>query len=125
MKVRRLFPGAGSQVYLDVSLRSLIPIPVAEAVERHIRERLSGTGDKSELQAAVERSRELMAELLGCTSDEIAITKNVSEGLNLFAASLPWTAGDNVVICPELEHPNNVFVWYNLRKLKGVAGRAL
>ncbi|MEJ2205226.1 MAG: aminotransferase class V-fold PLP-dependent enzyme [Gemmatimonadota bacterium] len=124
-EVRRLFPGVEDQVYLDVSLRSLIPVPVAEAVERHLRERLSGTGDKSELQAAVERSRDLMAELLGCTSDEIAITKNVSEGLNLFAASLPWTAGDNVVICPELEHPNNVFLWYNLRKLKGIDVRAL
>jgi selenocysteine lyase/cysteine desulfurase len=30
-----------------------------------------------------------------------------------------------VVICPDLEHPNNVFLWYNLQKLQGVEIRAL
>jgi cysteine desulfurase / selenocysteine lyase len=55
----------------------------------------------------------------------VAVTKNVSEGLNLFASSLPWKPGDNVVICPDLEHPNNVFLWYNLRKRVGVEVRAV
>ncbi len=48
--------------------------------------------------------------------DEIAFTKNVSEGLNMVATALPWQAGDNVVVCPELEHPNNVYCWLNLRR---------
>jgi cysteine desulfurase/selenocysteine lyase len=30
-----------------------------------------------------------------------------------------------VVLCPELEHPNNVFLWYNLRKLRGIEVRAV
>jgi cysteine desulfurase / selenocysteine lyase len=45
----------------------------------------------------------------------VALTKNVSEGLNIVAASMPWQAGDNVVLCPALEHPNNVYCWLNLR----------
>lgn len=124
-ELRRLFPGVEEQAYLDQSLRGLIPTPVAEAAEAHLRERLLGTGDKADFHAAVERSRTLLAGLLGADADEVAITKNVSEGLNLVVAALPWEPGDNVVICPELEHPNNVFLWYNLQKLHGVEIRAV
>ena len=122
---RGLFPGVREQVYLDVSLRGLIASPVAEAGRRHLDERLAGTGDKSAFHASVERSRALAAAILGADADEVAITKNVSDGLNVFASSLPWRAGDNVVICPDLEHPNNVFLWYNLQKLHGVEIRAV
>ena len=54
-------------------------------------------------------------ELINAHADEVALTKNVSEGLNIVAAGMPWQAGDNVVLCPELEHPNNVYCWLNQR----------
>jgi cysteine desulfurase / selenocysteine lyase len=124
-QMRALFPGVESQVYLDVSLRALIPYPVQAAAEQHLRERLQGTGQKTDFQASVERSRRLLATLIGADADEVAITKNVSEGLNLFASAVQWAAGDNVVLCPELEHPNNLFLWYNLRRLRGIEVRAV
>jgi cysteine desulfurase/selenocysteine lyase len=34
----------------------------------------------------------------------------------MIATGMPWRAGVNVVLCPELEHPNNVYVWLNLRR---------
>jgi cysteine desulfurase/selenocysteine lyase len=124
-EMRRLFPGVEGQVYLDISVRGLLPQPVEEVARRHLRERLEGTGDKTVFQASVEGARALVAGILGAEPDEVAITKNVSEGLNLFASSLPWRQGDNVVICPDLEHPNNVFLWYNLRRLRGIEVRAV
>ncbi len=124
-ELRALFPGVRGQAYLDISLRSLMPEPVAEAARRHLEERLLGTGDKAAFQEAVEESRSRLAALVGAHPDEVAVTKNVSEGLNLIASSIPWRSGDNVVICPDLEHPNNVFLWYNLRKLHGVEVRAV
>jgi cysteine desulfurase/selenocysteine lyase len=124
-RLRPLFPGTVDQVYLDISVRGLIPLPVVAAAEADLRERLSGRGDKSEAHASVEHARSLLAGLLGAHSDEVAITKNVSEGLNLFASSVDWHAGENVVVCPELEHPNNVFLWYNLRKLRGIEVRVV
>jgi cysteine desulfurase/selenocysteine lyase len=124
-EIRALFPGVERQVYLDVSLRGLVPMPVVEAARAHLVERLEGSGDKAALRGHVERARSLLASLLGASADEVAVTKNVSEGLNLFASSLPWQPGDNVVICPELEHPNNVFLWYNLRATRGIEVRAV
>ena len=124
-QVRDLFPGAGGQVYLDVSARGLMPEPVSAAVDRHIHTRMHYGGDKDELRAEVERARHAFADLVNSSVNEIAITKNVSEGLNLFAASLPWEAGDNVLVCPELEHPNNIYLWFNLARSKGIEVRTI
>ena len=124
-QVRDLFPGASGQVYLDVSARGLMPEPVSAAIDQHIHTRMHYGGDKDELRAEVERARHAFADLVNSSVNEIAITKNVSEGLNLFAASLPWEAGDNVLVCPELEHPNNIYLWFNLARSKGIEVRTI
>jgi len=124
-EIRALFPGAKAQVYFDVGVRGLLSTPVREAVDRYLEARMMGTGDKAELVGFAECARESFAALINADRSEVALTKNVSEGLNLFAASLPWEAGDNVIVCPELEHPNNVFLWYNLERLHGIEVRTL
>ena len=90
--VRKLFPGA----------------------DRHV----AGDIDKPAMFATVERARERFASMVNATPDEIAIAKNSSEALNMIAASLPWSPGDNLVLCPELEHPNNVYPWMNVGALR-------
>lgn len=123
--VRTLFPGALDKVYFNIAETTLIPRATADAARAYVDSALSGTGDKAAHRASVERCREGLAALVGADPDEVAITKNVSEGLNLFASSLTWKPGDNVVVCPEIEHPNNVFLWLNLRRLKGIEVRSV
>ena len=122
-EVRALFPGARGGPYFDIAARCLLAKPVRDAAAAHLETRMREGGDKDELRAVVEETRAGFAALVGAGPEEIAITKNVSDGLNLFAASLPWRAGDNVVFCPELEHPNNIYLWYNLRRARGVEVR--
>ncbi|MXX70911.1 MAG: aminotransferase class V-fold PLP-dependent enzyme [Gemmatimonadetes bacterium] len=124
-EIRALFPGAEEQVYLDISARALVPEPVRAAIADHLRTRMLRGGDKDAMRAGVEETRSSFAELIGAHPDEIAITKNVSEGLNLFGTSLPWEAGDNVVLCPALEHPNNIYLWHNLARLRGIEVRSV
>ncbi|MXW65465.1 MAG: aminotransferase class V-fold PLP-dependent enzyme [Gemmatimonadales bacterium] len=121
--VRALFPGASEQPYFDISANSLMAEPVRAAIERHLGARTSGRGDKTEMVATVNRARASFASLIGAAPEEVAITKNVSDGLNLFGASLPWQAGDNVVLCPALEHPNNIYLWYSLVRTHGIEVR--
>lgn len=121
--LRELFPGTRDQVYLDVAARGLVPEPVKTAILEYLDECVLGTGDKDLLRQRVDEARAAMAALIGADQDEVAITKNVSEGLNLFAASLPWDSGDNVVLCPQLEHPNNIYLWYNLSRRQGIEVR--
>ena len=124
-EVRALFPGSRDQVYLNVAARGLVPEPVRQAASEYLDSCVLGTSDKDALRVRVDETRAAMAALIGADADEVAITKNVSEGLNLFAASLPWREGDNVVLCPELEHPNNIYLWYNLERLRGIEVRAI
>ena len=122
---RALFPGAQQQVYLNIAAKGLVPTTVRDVVTSYMDDCVAGTMDKDLLREQVDETRAAFAAMIGAEADEIAITKNVSEGLNLFAASLGWEAGDNVVFCPQLEHPNNVFLWYNLRKTRGVEVREI
>jgi selenocysteine lyase/cysteine desulfurase len=80
-----------------------------------------GAADKPAMFATVERARARFAGLINAQPGEVAITKNISEGLNIIAAAQPWRPGDNVVVCRELEHPNNIFPWANLKRRVGIA----
>jgi len=122
-RIRALFPGAVERPYFDIAARGLISTRVRDAVAAYMDERMAGGADKQSLWAVADEARTRFATLVGAHPDEIAIVKNVSEGLNLFAASLPWKATDNVVVCPQVEHPNNVFLWYNLRDRLGIEVR--
>ena len=123
-QVRSMYPGALSQTYLDVAGRCLIGTPVREAIERHLDMRMLG-GDKAAMFALVERTRASFARLVNADPDEIAYTKNISEGLNIVATAIDWKPGENVVLCADLEHANNVYVWLNLARRFGVEVRAI
>lgn len=123
-QVRAMYPGALSQTYLDVAGRCLIGTPVREAIERHLDMRMLG-GDKPAMFALVERTRASFARLVNAHPDEIAYTKNISEGLNIVATAIDWKPGENVVLCADLEHANNVYVWLNLSRRFGIEVRAI
>jgi selenocysteine lyase/cysteine desulfurase len=57
----------------------------------------------------------MIARLVGCASEEIALMPNTSFGINLAANSLPLKSGD-VVLTFEREFPANVYPWMALAK---------
>lgn len=120
---RARFPGATEQVYMDVAGRGLMSVDSRDAIDRHMDMRLHVGADKPAMFAQVERVRSRFAGLIGAAPEEIALTGNTSEGINLIAASLPWRPGDSVVLCAALEHPNNVYPWLNLARRAGLVVR--
>jgi cysteine desulfurase/selenocysteine lyase len=74
---------------------------------------------------SIDDVRSGFARMINAAPDEIAMIKNVSEGLNIIAAALDLQSDDNVILCPELEHPNNVYPWLHLRERLGVEIRAI
>jgi cysteine desulfurase/selenocysteine lyase len=77
-------------------------------------------GDKAAMFETIERARAGFAELVHAETDEVALIKNISDGVNAFATAIPWQAGDSVVLCSELEHPANLLPWHNLVHQHGV-----
>ena len=121
---RALFPGLLQLTYLDVAGRAPLCTPVRAAIERFLDAAETG-GDKAAMFRSIEAARNAYARLVNASADEIAITKNISEGLNIVANGIDWRPGDNVVLCEELEHANNIYVWRNLARRLGVQVRSL
>jgi selenocysteine lyase/cysteine desulfurase len=118
--LRSEFPGAEQLRYFDVAARGLLPLTARRALDADLDARVYSGGDKAAMFRTVERVREAYARMIGADADEIAITKNISEGLNIVAMGFPWVAGDNVVVCAEREHPNNVYLWLYLARTRGI-----
>ena len=123
--LRAQFPGATNAIYFDTASRGLAPASAKIAVDAQIDHHMLGTVEKQSMFDLIERVRNRYASLLRAQPDEIAFTKNVSEGLNMVACALSWRAGDNVVLCPELEHPSNVYPWLHLKNRLGIEIRAV
>lgn len=114
---REDFPALKQWTYMDVAARGVLSRTVRAALDAQIDDRMMNGGDKDRMFALIERARGRFAQLINAEADEVTFTKNISEGLNMVATGIPWKAGDNVVVCPELEHPNNVYAWLNLQRL--------
>ena len=117
LAVRKLFPGAGQSAYLDVASRGLLPESSLAVAQEHLMARVLGRADKARYFELVELARSRFAQLIGAGAAEVAITKNVSEGLNIIATAIEWQPGDEVIVCSTLEHPNNLYPWRNLERL--------
>ena len=123
---RTLFPALAEGIFMNVAQRGLMAEPVREVVERYARARTGFGWSKAELFERTEATRAHFARFIGAAHvDEVAFAKNVSDGINMVAGAVDWRPGDNVVFCPELEHPANVFPWFNVRHRQGVELRAV
>ncbi len=91
------------------------------ALVSYYDEGLEMAGPKPVWLRRVEEIRERVAKLINASPDEIAFTKNTSEGLNIAANAIPFAAGDNVLMVHG-DHPNNAYAFLNLRR-KGVEVR--
>lgn len=101
----------GAATYLDHASTGAIPASGAAAIERYARLRHRPFELRGEhFFPVLERSRALVAQLVGATPQEIALATNTTHGLNLAAFALPLAAGD-VILMPDGEFPANVFPW--------------
>lgn len=85
------------------------------SMDQHLDNRMNGLNDEERMMQLVERTRSRFAKFIAADKDEIAITKNASEGINIIGNAIDWRPGDNVVLCRQLEHANNILPWLQIR----------
>jgi len=68
---------------------------------------------------AHERARTAIAGVLGCDPEEVALTHNTTEGMNIALMGLDWQRGDEVITAAT-EHPGGLYPVYLLRQRYGV-----
>lgn len=123
------FPVLGEYTYLNAASHGPIPVRVMRVLnERNAKLQYP---DLARGEEAPEDNpsphgdemivRERIARRLGAAPDEIVLTSNTSQGMNICAQGLVCRSGDNVVI-PAAEYPALTAIWLNLRT-KGVEVR--
>ena len=123
-EVRARYPSVNRSTFLNITSGTPLSNAAKAAVDELIDGQWLGTLTREERNRLMVSVRERFAQLVHGKPGEVAVTKNVSEGLNIVASAIDWKAGDNVVVCPELEHPNNIYVWLGLGE-RGVKVRAV
>lgn len=113
--IRQEFPATGNAIYMDVANQGLISRTTRLSIEQHLDNRLNGINDEGPMLQHVERTRARFARFVGAAKNEVAITKNASEGINIIANAIDWRPGDSVVLCSRLEHANNVLPWVQVK----------
>ena len=84
------FPGAQRQIYMDVAARGLVSTAVREEIDGYLDHRMLEGANKVWMFDEVEKTRLSIARLVNADPDEIAFTKNVSDGVNALASAIPW-----------------------------------
>jgi len=109
----------GEAVHFDHASIGVIPQRARDAVAAYNDKRAEVHRMRAEdFFPQLDRSRTLIAQLIGASAEEIALTTNTSWGVNLAAYALPLGPGD-IVLGSEGEFPANVYPWMAAAKLRG------
>lgn len=118
--IRAQFPAALRSTYLNSAAMAPMPTSTVRAVASQLVEVSHGGSQKlCDWLRTKERVRGLIATMLGVKADDIAFTRNTSDGLCAVAAGMTWERGDNIVTFAH-EFPANYYPWRKLSDDLGV-----
>src|SRR3954469_21788357 len=105
--IRGLFPALKQFAYMNSAAVSPIPTIAIDAVSSQLNDVASfGSSHYLEWIATKDRARALIAEMLGVRPEQIAFTRNTSDGFAAIANGISWKTDDNLVSF-EKEFPAN------------------
>ena len=121
--LRALFPVTERAIYLNHAAVSPPPVPTINAVQSQLTDvSQNGSVNFRNWIAVKENARQMVAGMLGALSEQVAFTRNTSDGLSTVANGLGWRPGDNLVTFRN-EFPSNIYPWLRVRDAFGVEVR--
>lgn len=113
MAARALFPATERYTYLNHASLAPLNRRAADAMRRWIADWEARGTKAMPTPETLDAYRARAAALLNAHADEIAFTRNTTEGLLLVARGIDWRSGDNIVTA-ETEFTANVYPWKNV-----------
>ncbi len=119
-KVRKRFMLEEGFTYMNNGTLGPTPRPVYEAMVEYWRLMAVNPHENSQIfQDRVEQIRLKAASFLGASADEIAITRNTTEGNTILCQGLDLKQGDEI-LTTAYEHPSNRETWRRQAKRYGL-----
>lgn len=118
--IRASFPAARLGVYLNTAAMGPLPTSTVAAISAQLDQvATGGSANLADWLCTRERVRALVASMLGATTEDVAFTRNTTDGLCAVASGLDWNSGDNIVSFQD-EFPANYYPWRSVRDRFGV-----
>ena len=126
--IRKSIPVCQRMVYLNTGWSGPSPVQVVDAIKDRLDYEMEQGPTGAEVirraQEIREDARQRVAALLNASPDEICLTKNTTDGLNIVINGLPWQEGDEIITC-SLEHSSVLVPSYFTQSRHGVKMRVL
>ena len=112
--VRLQFPVGTEPCYMNNGTMGISPFAVADAVRADMED-----ADRNGRYGGWDNVRPKIAQFIHADVAEIALTHNVTEGINTVAAGLPMKKGDEVILTDH-EHAGNAIPWLARARRDGI-----
>jgi selenocysteine lyase/cysteine desulfurase len=112
---QREFPICARKIYCAHAADAPLPRRVAEAMKDSVERACADSRNYDHELERIADTRRIVAQLLGCDTEEISFTGPTASGLNTVASGLDWDPGDEVV-CYLDDYPANVYPWLALER---------
>jgi selenocysteine lyase/cysteine desulfurase len=110
--LRKEFPVLQRKTYLNSGSYCALANEVRAAFDAYMEDRLLVGANWDVWVTKNESVRNLTAQLLHASPDEIAVTASVSAGLNALASALQFNGPRNKVVVSDFEFPTNAQIWH-------------
>lgn len=121
--VRQQIPATNNTIYLNTGWSGPSPRLVMERIWEWLAyENNEGPTSRPVIEhhrQLLRQARSTVAGLINAAPEEISLTQNTTEGLNLVLNGIDWHQGDEVITC-DLEHSSVLIPAYFLRRRNGV-----
>jgi selenocysteine lyase/cysteine desulfurase len=105
---RAEFPVLDTKAFLNAGTDGPVPRRAADVARQRVEDELTqgraGRPHFERMIAAMDRRRELVAGLMSCELDELALTHSTTDGVNIVLGGIDIQPGDEILTSDE-EHP--------------------
>jgi selenocysteine lyase/cysteine desulfurase len=122
--VRADFPITQNRTHLNAAYTTAIPRQVADAACTFANGKALQPSTVGAMLKETETVRQQYARLINALPEEIGFLASTSEGENIVANGIRWTAGDNIVT-DDLHYETGFVIYRHLEKSKGIVVRVV
>ena len=121
--IREAFPALKKVNYLNIGTYGLMPDPAIEKFQ-NVQAEFERTGQASNgaCYQMTNHARKTLASMMGVEPEEIAFTRNATDGINLVLSGIQWQPGDEVITTDQ-EHEAMIHPLLYLQNTKGIQTR--
>lgn len=123
-RIRQELPATTVRIYLNTGTFGPLPTHAVQVMQQHMQRDLQdgrlGPTFFDGMRESYDAARQAVARLIHAHDDEIALTDNTGEGLNIICYGLDWQPGDEIITTNH-EHISLLAPLYQLRARYGVA----